>query len=174
MSEKYIDATELADKQKKGETYIIDVREPDEYQSEHIEGSINIPLSTLDPCSLARLSSESKKKYIFQCASGKRATEAFQKVSAQDSCSKECAILEGGISAWKQAGLSTQSGTGSLSLFRKIQIIAGFFVFLGTVLGLTIHSGFFGIPLFFGCGLFFAGVTGWCGMAILLKKLGLA
>jgi hypothetical protein len=41
---------------------------------------------------------------------------------------------------------------------------------LGTLLGLTVSPGFVAVPLFVGTGLAFAGLTGSCGMALLLQR----
>jgi hypothetical protein len=51
-----------------------------------------------------------------------------------------------------------------------VQIGAGSIVFLGTMLGLFVSPWFFAIPAFVGTGLTVAGLTGFCGMARILKK----
>jgi hypothetical protein len=43
-------------------------------------------------------------------------------------------------------------------------------VLLGTILGLTASPWFFAVPLFVGTGLLFAGITGFCGMALVLQR----
>ena len=45
---------------------------------------------------------------------------------------------------------------------------AGGLVLLGAALGTTVHPGFWGLSAFVGAGLFFAGATGFCGMARLM------
>jgi hypothetical protein len=44
-------------------------------------------------------------------------------------------------------------------------------VLLGVVLGALVNPAFFGLSAFVGAGLTFAGATGWCGMAMLLKAM---
>ena len=39
----------------------------------------------------------------------------------------------------------------------------------GVLLGLFIAPAFFGLSAFVGAGLMFAGITGWCGMANVLR-----
>ena len=54
---------------------------------------------------------------------------------------------------------------------RQVQIVAGSLIVLGVVLGYAVHAGFFLLAGFVGAGLVFAGVTGFCGMAVLLMKM---
>ncbi|WP_216657596.1 YgaP family membrane protein [Gluconacetobacter entanii] len=54
---------------------------------------------------------------------------------------------------------------------RQVQITAGTIVLTGVLLGLIVSPVFFGISAFVGVGLMFAGVTGWCGMANLLRVM---
>ena len=78
----------------------------------------------------------------------------------------EAFILEGGIEAWKAAGLDVAIDRRQpLELIRQVQIIAGALVLAGVLLGWLAHPGFFGLSAFVGAGLAFAGLTGWCGMA---------
>jgi len=57
-----------------------------------------------------------------------------------------------------------------LELQRQVQIGAGSLAFLGTLLGLTVSPWFLAVPLLVGGGLTIAGVTGFCGMAMLLTR----
>jgi len=57
-----------------------------------------------------------------------------------------------------------------IELQRQVQIGAGGLAFLGTLLGLTVSPWFLGVPLFVGSGLLLAGLTGFCGMALLLQR----
>jgi hypothetical protein len=81
--------------------------------------------------------------------------------------------IEGGLSAWQEAGLpliSTEVGT-KLSIFRQVQII------MGTLIALLIGVGLYVDPIGFifagGLSLLFAlsGITGWCGLGLLLNKM---
>ena len=54
---------------------------------------------------------------------------------------------------------------------RQVQIVVGFLSALGSLLALVVSTWFGLIPLLLGCGLLFAGLTGTCGMAILLARM---
>jgi rhodanese-related sulfurtransferase len=76
-----------------------------------------------------------------------------------------------GMYAWEQAGLPVNRGKAVLSLERQVRIAAGLLVLTGTILGTWVHPGFYGLAAFVGAGLTFAGLTDWCGMAMLLAKM---
>ena len=57
------------------------------------------------------------------------------------------------------------------NLMRQVQITAGALVLAGVLLGAYVAPGWYGLSAFFGAGLVFAGVTGWCGMAKLLAVM---
>lgn len=79
---------------------IIDVREPNEFQREHITGAISVPLSELTPERLP-----SGQAAIFYCGAGKRSCTAAQRLG--ESGYQDVAVIEGGITGWKEAGLPT-------------------------------------------------------------------
>jgi len=54
---------------------------------------------------------------------------------------------------------------------RQVQIAVGLISATGAALALTVNPKFAFIPLLTGCGLLFAGLTGTCGMALLLAKM---
>ena len=78
-------------------------------------------------------------------------------------------LLEGGLNAWKSAGLPTQIDRSKpIELQRQVQIAAGSLVLIGVALALTVSPAFIALSAFVGAGLTFAGISGWCGMAKLL------
>ena len=79
--------------------------------------------------------------------------------------------MDGGITAWKAAGLPVASSGKGLSIFRQVQIIVGGLIAFLVVLGLTGLTVGFIIAGILGGALFFAGLTGWCGLAMLLRKM---
>jgi hypothetical protein len=108
---------------------------------------------------------------IFHCRSGARTQGNAARLAAKASDASEAFILEGGIDAWKKAGLPvTIDRRQPLELQRQVQIGAGSMAFLGTMMGLFVSPWFLAIPAFVGAGLTMAGVTGFCGMARILKK----
>ena len=91
---------------------------------------------------------------------------------AQATGSEEVLLLDGGLNAWKKAqGEVVKNTAEPLPLMRQVQIVAGSLIVLGVVLGYAVHEGFFLLAGFVGAGLVFAGVTGFCGMAVLLMKM---
>lgn len=54
---------------------------------------------------------------------------------------------------------------------RQVQITTGLLILTGVVLGWFVNPAFYALSAFVGAGLTFAGATGWCGMAMLLKAM---
>lgn len=147
------------------EVALVDVRSTDEFVEEHIAGAISLPLQIVDRQGL----NAGDKKLVVQCKSGKRGAKAYAKLKAQTP-SLNIANLEGGINAWKSANLPTESIKSTLPIARQTQIAAGSIIALGVLFGMFFKI-FLIIPLFVGCGLIMAGITGWCGLAELISKL---
>ena len=108
---------------------------------------------------------------MLHCKAGKRGGSACEKLIAEDS-SLELYNLDGGIEAWEKAGYKIKKlGKSFLPLDRQVQLSIGLFVLLGIVLGALIDPLFLIIPAIFGAGLINAGLTGWCGLALLMAKM---
>ena len=174
---KNITAQEAKDLLDRKEAILIDVREPDEYLAEHIPDAQLIPLSVFtDNC---RKIDCGDKTIIFHCKAGMRSNKACS--IAKDFFDDETLLsLQGGIEAWKSAGLSTIGGNNgpsgevtscTISIFRQVQIVVGALIFLFITLGLFITATFFYLAAFLSAALFFAGITGWCGLAMLLSRM---
>ena len=58
-----------------------------------------------------------------------------------------------------------------ISLERQVRICAGIIVAACSALAWFVHPYFIFVTAFVGCGLIFAGVTDFCGMAIVLAKM---
>ena len=83
-----------------GQVVLIDVREPHEYERGYIEGSVLLPLETVDSDTIPPFQG---RKLVMQCRSGGRSRVACGKlVKAKPDL--EVYNLEGGILAWQQAG----------------------------------------------------------------------
>ncbi|MDP2124167.1 MAG: rhodanese family protein [Parvibaculum sp.] len=146
---------------------VIDVRDADEFAREHIPGARNEPLSALGAGPAAASNADI---VIYHCKSGMRTKANAPKLAAARAC--EAYILEGGIEAWKTAGLPVAVDKGQpLELMRQEQISAGSLVVIGVALGAAVHPGFYLLSAFVGAGLVFAGVSGFCGMARLLTVM---
>jgi rhodanese-related sulfurtransferase len=164
---KTITVEELKKRLDKDDILLIDVREPAEHRSERIQGACLIPLGEVSP---EKLPSKSKP-IVIHCRSGKRSAEACAKLLEADP-ELDVYSVEGGITAWQQAGFNIKkSGSNILPLDQQTQIAVGFIAFSGTILGTFANSTFYILPGFIGLGLMFAGLSGWCGMAKLLAKM---
>ena len=87
---------------KKREIVLIDVREPMEFAAERIQGALLYPLSTFDAGLLPK---DEARPIVLHCGSGKRSATAFA-ACAQAGVPVR-AHMQGGIGAWKAAGLPT-------------------------------------------------------------------
>ena len=145
---------------------LIDVRTPFEFAQVHAEYAKHIPLTELKVAAIRQETDQGHEVYMI-CQTGGRAQQAAMR------CIREglpnVAVVEGGTKAWAAADLPTVRHTNVISLERQVRIAAGSLVLLGALLGL-IHPIFLVIPIFVGAGLVFAGVTDFCGMALLLAK----
>ena len=151
-----------------GEALLIDVREPAEHAAQKIGGAVSIPLSTI---SAAALPTRQGTRLVLHCQRGGRSLQACQKLIAQDS-SLTLHNLEGGINAWAQANLPVITAKRRfLSIDRQVQLIIGTGVLLGSGLAFFVSPWFVLLSGFFGAGLTFAGLSGTCGLAVLLAKL---
>jgi len=147
---------------------LIDIREADEHAREKIPGARHLPLSKLDDADLAP---HQGKPVIFHCKSGVRTQTTAPRLAAKLVETCEAYIVEGGLDAWRKAGLPVVSDRHQpLELQRQVQIGAGSLAFVGTLLGLFVSSWFFAVPAFVGAGLITAGLTGFCGMARILMR----
>ena len=150
-----------------GGAMLVDIRAADEYARERIPEARNFPLSVIGATGLT---THGAGRVIFHCKVGAR-TEA--NAARLDAAANGAAyILEGGLDAWKRAGLPVLSDRKQpLELMRQVQIVAGALVLLGVVLGATVLPSFYGLAAFVGAGLMFAGITGTCAMASVLRRM---
>ena len=155
---------EVATRLKIGRAVLVDVRESDEYARTHIPGALSRPLSSFES---AGLKIEPSREVVFTCRTGMRTGTNCDRLAA--AVDGEAYVLEGGLDAWSRQGLPVRENTKApLEMMRQVQIGAGGLVLLGALLGILVHPGFLGIPIFVGAGLLMAGITGFCGMARLL------
>ncbi|MDE2029097.1 MAG: rhodanese-like domain-containing protein [Alphaproteobacteria bacterium] len=95
-------AQQVRDLLKQDVIVLVDVREPDEHACECIEGAVLCPLSTFDP---AKLPPAGDKEIVLHCAGGVRSAKALACCLGEGKGAT--AHMEGGIKAWKNAGLPT-------------------------------------------------------------------
>ncbi|MBM4108785.1 MAG: rhodanese-like domain-containing protein [Phycisphaerae bacterium] len=166
MGIREIEPREAADWVRSGRAVLVDVREPDEYAAERIEGATLVPLSRFE---FARLPSALEAPVVFHCRSGRRSLEAAARASGGGWSGVY--NLKGGIEAWKGAGLPVIRTRAPISIMRQVQIVVGAGVLAGSVLAWLVSPWFLLLTGFFGAGLLFAGSTGMCGMAAVLGAM---
>jgi rhodanese-related sulfurtransferase len=160
-----ISAHDLAAQLAEQRVRVIDVREPMEYASGHIAGSLNVPLARITEADLP------SGPLVLVCHSGNRSSQALSRL-LQNGHPHALADLEGGIPAWQQAGQPVRKlNNAPLPLMRQVQIAAGSLVLLGVILSQMLAPGWIWLSGFVGAGLVFAGVSGFCGMARLLAVM---
>lgn len=150
-----------------GACVLVDVREDFEHAEERIAGAVLAPLSKFDPAKIR--AEHGDARVVFQCRSGKRSADAASRYRVGD---EAVLHLAGGIEGWKAAGMAVvKPAKAGLPIMRQVQITAGSLVTVGVALGVLVSPWFLGISAFVGCGLVFAGASGWCGMAKLLAAM---
>ncbi len=155
---------------------LVDVRSRMEFATRHVPAAKSLPLDELTPASLRSAGFAGNGPLYAICQSGTRSAKACAILAAAGIM--DAVSVEGGTSAWVQAGLpvsstprhSASSGS-SISIERQVRIVAGGLVLFGLALAWAVHPAFLAISAFVGVGLVFAGVTDFCGMALLLAKL---
>lgn len=160
-----ISAHDLADQLAARDVTVIDVREPMEYASGHISGSLNVPLGRICQADLP------SGPLVLVCQSGNRSAKALAQLLGQGH-PHPLWDLQGGVPSWQQAGFPVNKLKGApLPLMRQVQIAAGSLVLLGVILSQAVAPGWIWLAGFVGAGLTFAGVSGFCGMARLLAVM---
>lgn len=86
----------LMEKVESGECVLIDVRNPDEYRKERIEGSRNVPVDTI-AVGLAGI--DRHIPLLIYCKAGKRCIKAVEQLSEMGFI--DVTVLDGGIDSWK-------------------------------------------------------------------------
>lgn len=165
-----ISVKQLADKQNQADIDVIDVRMPTEFREVHAECARNVPLESLNPESMmaARNGMTGQPLYVI-CRSGNRSAQACNKFI--EAGFENVVNVEGGTTAWTNAGLPVVRGKKAFPLMQQVQMVAGFLALLGAVLAVLVHPYFIGLSGFVGAGLMFAGATGLCPMASAIARM---
>jgi rhodanese-related sulfurtransferase len=148
---------------------LVDVREPDEHARQRIPGARNLPLSQLEE---AELAVHQGRPVLFHCRSGARTEANADRLAAKAGPGCQAYIVEGGLEAWRRAGLPVaEDRRQPIEVIRQVQIVAGALVLFGVLLGALVSPWLYGLSALVGAGLVFAGVTGTCGLASLLRRM---
>jgi len=145
---------------------LVDVRSATEFATAHLPGAINIPLEQVE---LRTADLETSAPVVLVCQGGTRARLASALLAASG---KELVVLEGGTGAWLQAGYpAVRSTAARWALERQVRLAAGLLGFTGVLLAVAVSPWWLLLPGFVGCGLVFAGCTGFCPMGEVLARL---
>jgi rhodanese-related sulfurtransferase len=150
--------------------FLIDVRSPAEYNAVHVPGAKLMPLDQLDAAAVRREQKDDASPIYVLCQTGGRARRAIAKLA--EAGVHGCVLVDGGTQAWIDAGLPVTRGASRvLPIMRQVQITVGSLSTVGAILALTVSPFFAIVPLILGGGLFIAGMTGFCGLAVVLAKM---
>jgi rhodanese-related sulfurtransferase len=155
-------AVREAQEKLRGGTPMVDVREYPEWVEGHVAEARLVPLATLKQNPAA--AHGGREEVLVLCRTGRRAVEAAQALAAAG-C-RAPLVVEGGLEAWRAAGLPVERARGPISLERQVRIAAGTLVLLGLLV-----PGLQFLPYVVGAGLIFAGITDTCAMGLLLARL---
>ena len=105
----HVSPTEASDEATTGNAVLLDVREPVEWE-QHIKGAVQVPRGLLefvaDPASPRHNAElDPARRVIVYCRSGTRA--ALAALTLKTLGYEHVANLDGGFTAWKEAGLPT-------------------------------------------------------------------
>jgi rhodanese-related sulfurtransferase len=171
MTVRTISPIELDELVKGGQAVeLIDVGAPAEFCEMNADSARNVPLESLDPQAVIRSRNGSAEEPLYvMCRTGNRGrhvAERFQRAGLENVFN-----VEGGAQSWEDAGLCVIRGKKTISLERQVRIAAGLLVVLGVIFGTLSHPYFLGLSAFVGAGLFHAGVTDTCAMAMALARI---
>lgn len=106
-----LEAAELKNALEKEKDFVVvDVRTPEEYEAGHLEGSLLVPLDTIDRNAGNVLTDKNKKLFVY-CRTGRRSAEAVGKLRSMGYTNVY--DISGGITAWQASGypISKSDGT---------------------------------------------------------------
>lgn len=148
---------------------LVDVRTPAEFREMSIAGALSLPLDELDVGKVKAMAVGSPHCVVV-CYSGKRSDQACDKLHAAGLL--KVSSLEGGLELWQRKNLPLErAAQGSFSMIRQVHIVAGSMILIGVLLSVMLSPRFVILPGFVGAGLLFAGLTGFCGMGLILAKM---
>ena len=148
---------------------LIDIRSQREFTDAHIPGAVLLPASLIDAECAPKIKDS---PVVFYCSSGVRTNAARAAIEAAGFT--KAAGIEGGLNAWRGAGLPVKSASGSapkLDIQRQVQITVGILLLIFAALSFIISPMFVIADALIGAGLLIAGLTGTCMMASMLMLM---
>ena len=157
-----IDASEAA-RLLEGGARLVDIRSREEHAREKIPAAACAPLESLAPMT-------GDRPVIFHCRSGRRTAMNAERL--RQACDADVYILEGGIDAWKAAGLPVSGDSRQpMEIMRQVQIAGGTVILLSRLLALLLSPVWALLAGAVGAGMLHAGLTGSCAMSRLLEPM---
>ena len=147
---------------------IIDVRTPAEFESLHIRGAYNVPLSMLAEHT-AEFASRFRDGEVLVCQSGIRAEEARERLASAGL--ESASVLAGGTAAFADAGGDVVRGKKRWAMDRQVRMVAGSLVVAGFVGSRTIARPVGFLSAAVGAGLTYSALSDSCMMANALSKM---
>ena len=154
----------------KGPACVLDVRTPAEFAECHVAGAKLAPLDALDPrkATDALKPADGTPIYVL-CKSGGRATKAAEQFIAAG-IANVC-VVTGGTDACAAAGVPVERGAKAvIPLDGQVRIAIGVLLLVFMLLARYVHHAFGWLIPAMAVALIVSGLTGFCGMAILLGK----
>ncbi|QGU03324.1 rhodanese-like domain-containing protein [Corynebacterium comes] len=147
---------------------IIDVRTPAEFESMHIRGAYNVPLSMLAEHT-KEFASRFRDGVVLVCQSGIRAEEARERLASAglDTAS----VLAGGTAAFADAGGDVVRGKKRWAMDRQVRMAAGSLVLAGFVGSRVVSRPVGYLSAAVGAGLTWSALSDSCAMASALSKM---
>lgn len=148
------------------EAYLLDVRGFDEFASGRVPEAVCIPLPDLE-----RRAGDipTDRPVLVMCQSGGRSAMAVERLRALGL--QDVSDVQGGLNAWRQAGLPTIRQTQAIPLERQVRIAAGTLVLGFSLAGFLVKPFFFAGAAFIGFMLALTGMLGICPMMSVLRLL---
>lgn len=147
---------------------IIDVRSAAEFESVHIRGSYNVPLSLLSEHA-DELAARLGGRVVLVCHSGVRAEQARQKLAGVGIGTAH--VLTGGAPGFANAGGDVVRGAQRWDLERQVRMVAGSMVLTGLVGGRFASPKLRALAGVVGTGLTFSAASNTCAMAKALSAM---
>ncbi len=161
-----ISVQELKERLDQGESIrLVDVRTQPEFHSERVDHE-DLDHQPLD--SIEALEARSGERIYLICQTGHRSALAQRRLQAKG---HDVVSVDGGLNAWKAAKLPVTRTAGTFPIMRQVQIAAGLLILTGTLGSIFIAPGWIWLAVFVGAGLTQAGLTGFCGLALLLGRM---
>lgn len=162
-----ISVQELKERLDHGESIrLVDVRTSPEFHSERIghEGLDHLPLDHIET-----IGAHSDEPLFLICQTGHRSALAQQRLQARGHT--QVVTVTGGLNAWKAARLPMTKTAGTFPIMRQVQIAAGLLILLGSLGSIYLSPAWIWLAVLVGAGLTQAGITGFCGLALLLSRM---